>query len=173
MRLPSTLISEVAPRPVLVADTHAFIGKRLRTSAVPHALLASSVGKRPRILDGIVGWSEFDEGFGSPGVGAVIERFAARVVGQDVFDHERIYAELYYFTRPAAGGVVREGLGAIENALLDAKAKALGVPFLPELNVDQHVLRNLRTHLAAIREGAGPVSTCCSTSTSTPRLRGI
>jgi len=31
-----------------------------------------------------------------------------------------------------------------------------GVPFLPELNVDKHVLRNLRTHLAAIRDGAGP-----------------
>ena len=37
--------------------------------------------------DGIVGWSEFDEGFGSPGVSAVIERLAERVVGQDVFDH--------------------------------------------------------------------------------------
>src|SRR6516165_3868366 len=70
--------------------------------------------------DGIVGWSEFDEGFGSPGVSAVIER--------PVFDHERIYNELYCFTRPAAGGVVGEGLGAIENALLDAKAKALRVP---------------------------------------------
>jgi len=34
----------------------------------------------------------------------------------------------YCFTRPAAGGVVGEGLGAIENALLDTKAKALGVP---------------------------------------------
>jgi hypothetical protein len=42
--------------------------------------------------DGIIGWSEFDEGFGSPGVGAVIERLAVRVVGQDAFDHERIYA---------------------------------------------------------------------------------
>ncbi|HJY48027.1 MAG TPA: hypothetical protein VJ349_05190 [Stellaceae bacterium] len=76
----------------------------------------------------VVGWSEFDEGFGSPGVSAVIERLAGRVVGQPVFDHERIYTELYCFTRPAAGGVVAEGLGAIENALLDAKAKALGVP---------------------------------------------
>ena len=78
--------------------------------------------------EGIVGWSEFDEGFGSPGVGAVIERLAPRIVGQPVFDHERIYTELYCFTRPAAGGVVGEGLGAIENALLDAKAKALNVP---------------------------------------------
>ncbi|MET3223467.1 L-alanine-DL-glutamate epimerase-like enolase superfamily enzyme [Bradyrhizobium diazoefficiens] len=26
--------------------------------------------------DGIVGWSEFDEGFGSPGVGAAIQRLS-------------------------------------------------------------------------------------------------
>ena len=30
------------------------------------------------------------------------------------------------------------------------------MPFLPELNVDKRVLGNLRTHLAAMREGAGP-----------------
>ena len=66
---------------------------------------------------GTVGWSEYDEGFGSPGVTAVIERLGERVVGQQVFDHERIYAELYCLTRPATGGVVTEGLGAIENGL--------------------------------------------------------
>ena len=42
--------------------------------------------------EGIVGWSEYDEGFGSPGVTAAIEHLAERVVGQDVFAHERIYA---------------------------------------------------------------------------------
>lgn len=78
--------------------------------------------------DGIVGWSEFDEGFGSPGVTSVIERLADRVIGQSAGEHERLYAELFCLTRPAAGGVVAEGLGAIENALLDAKAKSLGVP---------------------------------------------
>ena len=31
-----------------------------------------------------------------------------------------------------------------------------GAPFYPELNVDRNVLRNLRMHLEAIREGAGP-----------------
>jgi galactonate dehydratase len=77
---------------------------------------------------GIVGWSEFDEGFGAPGVGAVIDRMAARVIGQPVSAHERLYAELYCATRPAAGGVVALAMGAIENALLDAKAKGLGVP---------------------------------------------
>lgn len=186
--------------------------------------------------DGIVGWSEYDEGFGAPGVGTAIEKLSSRLIGQPVGEHERLYAELYSITRPAAGGVVALALGAIENALLDAKAKALGVPcyellggkvrdrirvywshcatwrinhpsyfkpaitdldgvkaigrevrekgltalktniFIydadkknpqgwrpgfgspnyPERNVDRHVLRNLRMHLEAIREGAGP-----------------
>jgi len=183
---------------------------------------------------GIVGCSEFDEGFGSPGVGAVIAQLTPNVVGREVGAHERIHAELYCATRPAAGGVVAEAMGAIENALLDAKAKALGVPcyellggklrdrirlywshcatwrinhptlykpaitdldgvkaigrevrdrgfgalktnifiyedgkprgwrpgfgrpFHPELNVDKTVLRNLRMHLEALDDGAGP-----------------
>ena len=158
------------------------------------------------------------------------------MVGQKVGEHERIYAELYSATRPGAGGVIAQAIGAIENALLDAKAKALGVPvyellggkvrdrvrvywshcatwrinqpayykppitdldgvkamgrevrekkftalktniflyepggknpkgwrpgfgapFYPELNVDRAVLRNVRLHLEAMRDGAGP-----------------
>jgi len=78
--------------------------------------------------DGVVGWSEFDEGFGSPGVGTVIEQLASRVVGQSVMQHERIREDLHCVTRPGSGGVVGQALGAIENALLDAKAKTLGVP---------------------------------------------
>ena len=54
--------------------------------------------------EGAVGWSEFDEGFGSPGVGTIIERLAPRVVGQPVDDHERLHAELRAITRPASGG---------------------------------------------------------------------
>ncbi len=77
---------------------------------------------------GIVGWSEYDEGFGAPGVSAVIARLAPRVIGQSPFAHERCHADLYSATRPAAGGIVALGLAAIENAMLDAKAKALGVP---------------------------------------------
>ena len=77
---------------------------------------------------GIVGWSEFDEGFGAPGVGTVIERLSPKVIGKEVGEHERIYAELYCATRPAAGGIVALAMAAIENALLDAKAKGLGVP---------------------------------------------
>ncbi|MCK1472891.1 mandelate racemase/muconate lactonizing enzyme family protein [Bradyrhizobium sp. CW10] len=182
--------------------------------------------------DGVVGWSEYDDC--SPGVGAAIQRLALRVVGQDAFQHERIYAELSAVTRPASGGVVAQALGAIENAILDAKAKLLGVPcyellggkirdrvrvywthcatwrindpewykpaiesldgvkaigrevrekhftalktniftyagdrpigwrpgfglpFQPEINVERKILRDLRMHLEAIRDGAGP-----------------
>src|SRR5882757_5595963 len=136
--------------------------------------------------DGLVGWSEFDEGFGAPGVGTAIERLSTRIIGKNALQHERIYAELFSATRPAAGGVVALALGAIENALLDVKAKALGVPcyellggkirdrirvywshcatwrinhpdwFKPAINVDRKVLRNLCMHLEAIRDGAGP-----------------
>ena len=184
--------------------------------------------------DGIVGWSEFDEGFGSPGVTSVIEQLGQRLIGQDVREHERFYAEAWCITRPAAGGVIGEAIGAIENALLDTKAKTLGVPcyellggkirdrirvywshapswrinhpklfppaitdldgvrafgnevrakgvtgcktnifihddgparqwragfgvpFSPELNIDRSLIRNIRSHLEALREGVGP-----------------
>jgi len=77
---------------------------------------------------GLVGWSEYQEGFGSPGVTTVIEAMGDRVVGQDPHATEAIYFDLYAATRPAAGGVVAQGLAAIENALLDVKAKALDIP---------------------------------------------
>ena len=77
---------------------------------------------------GIVGWSEFDEGFGSPGVGTVIRQISARMIGESVMQHEKIGADLHCVTRPGSGGVIGQALGAIENALLDAKAKVLQVP---------------------------------------------
>ncbi len=78
--------------------------------------------------DGITGWSEFDEAFGSPGISSVIAQLTPLVVGQSVMQHERIREVLQGATRPGAGGVVGQALGAIENALLDAKARTLGVP---------------------------------------------
>jgi len=78
--------------------------------------------------DGIVGWSEYGEGFGSPGVTQAVRSLTPLVVGQPVSEHERIYQRLFAATRPAVRGVVGQAIGAIENALLDAKAKILGVP---------------------------------------------
>src|SRR3546814_18095610 len=64
----------------------------------------------------------------SPVVTADSGRVAEVGSGPGAGDHGRINGKLYCLTRPAAGGVVAEGLGAIENALLDAKARTLGVP---------------------------------------------
>jgi galactonate dehydratase len=182
---------------------------------------------------GIVGWSEYDEGFGSPGVTAVIEQLKHRLIGQPVNAHEAFFQLANCLTRPAPGSVVGQCIGALENALLDAKAKALGVPcyellggklrdkvrvywshcptwrinhpkfyppavtdldgvrqtaaearergfsalktnlfihddgpayawrpgfavpFQPELNVDRKLIRNVRSHLEALRDGGG------------------
>lgn len=78
--------------------------------------------------DGVVGWSEFDEGFGNPGISDIIRQITPRLLGEAVGDHERVHAILRGVTRPGTGGVIGQALGAIENALLDAKAKILGVP---------------------------------------------
>ena len=77
---------------------------------------------------GSIGWAEFDEGFGSPGVGAIIERLAPLLIGQDARALERHAARLLAATRPAPSGVAGQAAGALSNALLDAVARDLGVP---------------------------------------------
>jgi galactonate dehydratase len=78
--------------------------------------------------EGIVGWSEFMEGYGAQGLGVVIEKLGGRLIGQDPRPVERHSAYLYAATRQAAGGLNAQAIGALENALVDIKAKALGVP---------------------------------------------
>ena len=50
------------------------------------------------------------------------------VVGEDPFAVARVGAKLYAATRQAPGGMTRQAIAAVENALLDVKGKALGVP---------------------------------------------
>ena len=78
--------------------------------------------------DGVTGWSEYDEHQGAIGVTAVVEKLAPMVLGERVHDIERVYARLHARARQSMSGVMAMGIGAIENALLDAKAKTLGVP---------------------------------------------
>jgi L-alanine-DL-glutamate epimerase-like enolase superfamily enzyme len=77
---------------------------------------------------GIVGWSEYNESFGGLGVSAVIDRLAPAIIGKDPRAYEALGTLLYAVRRTASGGVIQQALGAIENALLDIKAKALGIP---------------------------------------------
>src|SRR2546427_12098190 len=78
--------------------------------------------------EGVAGWSEYNESFGGLGVSAVIDGLASQVVGKDPTAYEAIVTLLSAVRRQAAGGVVQQAIGAIENALLDIKAKALRMP---------------------------------------------
>lgn len=79
--------------------------------------------------DGLVGWAEFNEDFGAPdATTTLIGRFAEIVVGMDPRAVGTLATSLRAITRMSIGGVNHEVIAAIENACLDIKAKALGVP---------------------------------------------
>jgi L-alanine-DL-glutamate epimerase-like enolase superfamily enzyme len=78
--------------------------------------------------EGLVGWSEFNESFGGVGVSAAIAALAPALVGKDPRPWEAHVALLYALRRQASGGMVQQAIGAIENALLDLNARALGIP---------------------------------------------
>ena len=107
----------------------------------PHVRIAAletlfcDAGWRPWIFlkattdDGLVGWAEITDSHGSPrGLAGVVEDLAPLVVGRDPRPVEAIYWDLYRATRQSPGSVIAKALAGIENALLDLKAKALGVP---------------------------------------------
>ncbi len=78
--------------------------------------------------DGLVGWSEYNESFGSAGLSSVIEALSPTVIGRDPRDIELINCHIRTQTIQSRGGINRQAVAAIENALLDIKGKALGVP---------------------------------------------
>jgi galactonate dehydratase len=97
--------------------------------------LFCDAGWRPWIFlkattdDGLVGWAEVTDSHGSPrGIAGIVEDLAPVVVGKDPRATERIYWELYRHTRQSPGSVIAKAIAGIENALLDIKARALGIP---------------------------------------------
>ena len=78
--------------------------------------------------NGVVGWSEYNESFGGRGVTALIEEFAGLLIGKDARCFETHTAWLYARTRTAQGGIAQQAIAAIENALIDVKARDLGIP---------------------------------------------
>src|SRR5215211_6568892 len=77
--------------------------------------------------EGIHGWAEFRD-HRRPGVGAAIHGMFELVKGQDPRNISKLDAALYSFTRTVPGGLNQNAAGAILNACLDIKGKALGVP---------------------------------------------
>jgi galactonate dehydratase len=97
--------------------------------------LSCDAGWRPWIFlkataeDGAVGWAEITDSHGSPrGLSGIVEDLSPLVVGRDPRMVERIVWDLLRATRQSPGSVIQKAIGGIENALLDLKGKALGVP---------------------------------------------
>jgi len=78
--------------------------------------------------DGAVGWSEYNESYGAKGLTAVIRGLAERLLGLDPRPVERLTALMHALTRAHPGGIAQMAIAAIENALVDLKARALGLP---------------------------------------------
>ncbi len=77
---------------------------------------------------GIVGWSEYQERFGTSGLTGTIHGLGDLLIGRDPRPVEKITAYLHGVMRQVAGGIAQQAIAAIENALVDIKAKALGIP---------------------------------------------
>ena len=77
--------------------------------------------------DGIVGWSEFNESFGSTGLSDVIKGLSPVLIGRDPRRFEQVTQHLHVLTRQSRGGLNQQAIAAIENALLDVTGKAYGV----------------------------------------------
>jgi galactonate dehydratase len=97
--------------------------------------LFCDAGWRPWIFlkattdEGAVGWAEITDSHGSPhGLAGIVQDLEPHVTGRDPRAVERIVWDLYRATRQSPGSVIQKAIGGIENALLDVKAKALGVP---------------------------------------------
>jgi galactonate dehydratase len=77
---------------------------------------------------GLVGWSEFGEHNGTPGIAAVISELADLIEGMDPASITRSASFLSAKTVQTQGGLSQQAIAAIVNALLDIKGKSLGVP---------------------------------------------
>jgi galactonate dehydratase len=86
--------------------------------------------------EGLVGWSEFNEEYrieppglpAFPGLTMALRHLAPSLIGLDPREVTQIAQMLYAGSRLADGGVASHANAAIEHALLDIKAKAIGVP---------------------------------------------
>src|SRR3984957_8634969 len=76
---------------------------------------------------GLVGWAEFKESR-RRGLAALIHGLGSTLIREDPRATGRIAAALYSHIRTTAGGLQSNAVGAILNACLDIKGKALGVP---------------------------------------------
>jgi hypothetical protein len=78
--------------------------------------------------EGVTGWAEYYDGLSGVSVTPLIRDFARTAAGMDPRAVGRLSESLLATTRLSWGGLAHQAVAAIENACLDIKAKALGVP---------------------------------------------
>lgn len=83
---------------------------------------------RAEMSNGVIGWSEYDEGWNAVGVSTAIHNLKRGIIGENAIDHEGIFAQLCAMSRQSLSGVLPRAIGAIENAVLDATAKHFEIP---------------------------------------------
>lgn len=102
-----------------------------------HVHKRPTTGQRPILVrvdtdEGIYGVGEVGLAYGVGGAAgaAMVKELAARIIGKDPFRTEAIWEDFFKHTFWGQGGgtVVFSGISAIDIALWDIKAKALGVP---------------------------------------------
>ena len=111
--------------------------------------------------EGLIGWSEYNEGYGSAGLTAVIRRMAQDLIGHDPRPVERIMARQQAITRQAPGGLNQQAMAAIT---------ARGNQVLRNFSADRRATRCASTgRIAAAIVSATPrswASSPCARSTT-------
>ena len=77
--------------------------------------------------EGITGWGECSDGRTPRGVCGTIEDFKPVLIGSDPRAFEMRFWDMYRVSRQSPGGIASKAIAGVELALIDIKAKALGV----------------------------------------------
>ena len=77
--------------------------------------------------DGVVGYGECSDGRSPHGVAGTIEDLKPLLVGRDPRAYEMRFWDMVRATRQSPGGIAAKAIAGVECALLDLKAKALGI----------------------------------------------
>ncbi|MDP6452664.1 MAG: mandelate racemase/muconate lactonizing enzyme family protein [SAR202 cluster bacterium] len=77
--------------------------------------------------DGITGWGECSASSTPRGVTGTIEDLKPLLVGRDPNAFEMLYWDMFRATRQSPGGLAARAIAGVETAILDIKAKALGI----------------------------------------------
>ena len=77
--------------------------------------------------EGVTGWGECSDGRSPHGVVGTVEDLTPMLIGKDPRAFEMRFWDMFRGTRQSPGGIAAKAIAGIECALIDIKAKALGI----------------------------------------------